>query len=195
MAFTRKLLSGLGIEDDKIDAIIDAHTEVVNALKAQADKYKEDAEKLPNVQKQLDELSKDDGYKEKYTQLKEDFDNYKAEVTEKETTAKKTALYKKMLKEVGVSDKRLDTVIKVDGDIIKGIKISDDGKIENVDALKEKTKEAWADFIVKSETHGTNPANPPSNTGGSMSREDIMKIKDDGERQKAIAENHEMFGF
>lgn len=195
MAFTRKLLSGLGIEEDKIEAIIDAHTEVVNALKAQADKYKEDAEKLPNVQKQLDELSKDDGYKEKYTQLKEDFDNYKAEVAEKETTEKKTALYKKMLKEVGVSDKRLDTVIKVDGDIIKGIKISDDGKIENVDALKEKTKEAWADFIVKSETHGTNPANPPSNTGGSMSKEDIMKIKDDGERQKAIAENHEMFGF
>lgn len=195
MAFTRKLLSGLGIEDDKIEAIIDAHTEVVNALKAQADKYKEDAEKLPDVQKKLDEALKDDGYKEKYTSLKSEYEKYKADVTEKETTEKKTAMYKKLLKEVGISDKRIDTVLKCDSDVIKNIKLDDKGEIENAGDLKSKAKESWSDFIVTVQTHGTNPANPPSNTGGGMSKEDIMKITDTSARQKAIAENHELFGF
>lgn len=195
MAFTRKLLSGLGIEDDKIEAIIDAHTEVVNALKAQADKYKEDAEKLPEVQKKLDEALKDDGYKEKYTSLKSEYDKYKADITEKETTEKKTELYKKLLKDAGVSEKRIDTVVKCDADVIKEIKLNDKGEIESANDLKNKVKDAWSDFIVTTQMHGTNPANPPSNTGGSMSKEDIMKITDTSARQKAIAENHELFGF
>ena len=46
MAFTRKFLSALGIEADKVDQIIDAHTEVTDALKSERDKYKADAEKL-----------------------------------------------------------------------------------------------------------------------------------------------------
>lgn len=31
--------------------------------------------------------------------------------------------------------------------------------------------------------------------GPSMTKEEILKIKDDGERQRKIAENHELFGF
>ena len=46
MAFTRKMLKALGIEEDKIDQIMDAHVEVVDALKADRDTYKADAEKL-----------------------------------------------------------------------------------------------------------------------------------------------------
>ena len=33
MSLTRKFLAALGIEQDKIDEIIEAHTETVNALK------------------------------------------------------------------------------------------------------------------------------------------------------------------
>ncbi len=33
MALTRKFLAALGIEDDKVDEIIQAHTETVNGLK------------------------------------------------------------------------------------------------------------------------------------------------------------------
>ena len=55
MALTRKLLSALGIEADKVEQIIEAHTETVDGLKQQIAQYKSDAEKLPEVQKQLDE--------------------------------------------------------------------------------------------------------------------------------------------
>ena len=51
------------------------------------------------------------------------------------------------------------------------------------------------DFIVKQETHGTGTQSHEGSGGGGMTKEDIMKIKDDTERQRAIAENHELFGF
>ena len=56
MSLTRKALSAMGIEDEKIDQIIEMHTDVTNALKEERDTYKADAEKLPAVQKELNEL-------------------------------------------------------------------------------------------------------------------------------------------
>jgi hypothetical protein len=59
MALTRKFLSALGIDADKVDEIINAHTETVDALKNERDKYKADAEKLPEVQKELDGMKEE----------------------------------------------------------------------------------------------------------------------------------------
>ena len=58
MALTRKFLSALGIEEEKAEQIIAAHTETVDGLKAERDKYKEDAEKLPATQNELAEGSR-----------------------------------------------------------------------------------------------------------------------------------------
>ena len=49
MALTRKLLSALGIEADKIEQIIDAHTETVEALKKERDEFKAKAADLDEV--------------------------------------------------------------------------------------------------------------------------------------------------
>ena len=40
MALTRKLLRSLGIDDEKIETIIDAHGETVEALKKELADYK-----------------------------------------------------------------------------------------------------------------------------------------------------------
>ena len=67
MALTRKMLSGMGLTSEQVDAIIDEHTSVTQGLIADRDKYKADAEKLPEVQKQLDDLQKgDNDWKQKY---------------------------------------------------------------------------------------------------------------------------------
>ena len=57
MALTRKFLAALGIDNDKVDEIIQAHTDTVNGLKDEIEKYKADAEKLPAVEKELKELN------------------------------------------------------------------------------------------------------------------------------------------
>jgi len=54
MALTRKMLKAMEIDDEKIDQIIDAHTDVTDALKADRDKYKADAEKSYNLERELE---------------------------------------------------------------------------------------------------------------------------------------------
>ena len=52
MALTRKLLKGMGLTDEQVDTIIEAHSDTVDGLKEQVKTYKADAEKLPNIQKE-----------------------------------------------------------------------------------------------------------------------------------------------
>lgn len=202
MALTRKFLSALGIDADKVDEIINAHTETVDALKNERDKYKADAEKLPEVQKELDgmkeEAAKNDGknpFEVKYNAIKEEFENYKKEQTAKETKVKKADAYKALLKEAGVSEKRIDAVLRVSD--IDGLKLDKDGAVEGKDALLESIKKDWSDFIVTQGTQGARTPNPPANGGGKTykSKEEIYAIKDTAERQKAIYENRELFGI
>lgn len=203
MSLTRKALVAMGIEAEKIEQIIEMHTEVVDAIKAERDtakedakKFKADSDKLANVEKELTELKekgeKPDAYKVKYEAIKEEFDAYKGEISAKETKAAKSKAYRDMLKEIGISEKRLDSVMRVaDLDSIE----LEDGAIKGVEELKESAKNEWADFIVSEGTVGAKTPTPPANNGGKMSKDDILKIENDTERQRAIAENHELFGF
>lgn len=202
MAFTRKFLAAFGIEADKVDEIINAHVEVVDALKAERDHYKEDAERLPKVEAELKELKdaaekagKDgDTYQVKYEAMKEKYESYKADVEAKQTRATKETAYRELLKEAKVSDKRVDSIIKVSGDTIDKLELDKDGKIKNSSDLLKSITSEWADFIVTETKTGASTSTPPTNNGGSkMSKDDIMAIKDTAQRQKAMLENKELF--
>ena len=193
MALTRKFLASKGLEADVIDEIIQAHTETVEGLKEDRDKYRSDAEKYAEAKEELDkaretlkDYAKEDSYKVKYDALKEDFDTYKKGIETEKTKANKTTAYKALLKEIGISEKRIDAVTRL-AELDK-IKLDKDGKIEGVDDLKKSLSEEWADFIVKDGSQGAGTATPPASGGGAMSKDDIMKIKDTTERQKAWGE-------
>ena len=198
MALSRKFLAALGIEADKIDEIVNAHSETVEALKEERDSYKEKAEKYDKAQKDLEtanktieELNKEDAYKVKYEALKEDFDTYKKGVeTEKTNTTKKEA-YKALLKEIGISDKRIDAVARL-AELDK-IKLNKEGAIEDAENLKKALSEEWADFIVKDGKEGAGTSTPPASTGAKKSKEEILAIKDTAERQQAMLDNKELF--
>ena len=51
MALTRRMLKAMGIEDEKIDQIIEEHAESVNALTTQSDEFKEAAGKADDHKK------------------------------------------------------------------------------------------------------------------------------------------------
>lgn len=197
MALTRKFLSALGIEEAKIDEIISAHADTVNALKEQRDGYKADADKLPTVQRELDDLkasqSGDDPYKEKYENKAREFDEYKKSVEAKELKRSKSTAYKQVLKELNAS--HVDSILKASQTELDKIELDENGKIKDVDKLKESIKKEWADFIVAEGQKGANTATPPANEGSKLSKEDIMKIKDPTARQKAMYENSELFGI
>lgn len=198
MALSRKFLTALGIEAEKIDEIINAHSETVEALKEERDSYKAKAEQsdklqkdLDSAKKQIEDLNKDDAYKVKYEALKEDFDSYKKGIEIEKTNNNKKDAYKALLKEIGISEKHIDKVAKLVE--LDKIKLDKDGKIEGADDLKKSLKEEWSDFIVTDGKEGAGTATPPGNTGGKKTKDEIMAIKDTAERQKAMLENKELF--
>lgn len=183
----------MGIEEEKIDEIISMHSETVDGLKADVAKYKADADALPGVQKELDDLKATGGnWEEKYTNVKKEFDDYKAEQAGKEAKVAKETAYRELLKTTGVDEKRIEAIMKVTN--LDDIKMAD-GKIKDADTLAEGIKTEWADFIPSD--GGKNPVKFDTGVkigGGSpVTKESIMKIKDASQRQKAIAENIALF--
>lgn len=181
MALTRKMLKAMGIEEEKIDQIIEAHTETVDGLKDEAKKLRADAESLPKVQKELDELKTkgDDGYKKKYEDEHAAFEKYKGEQTVKETKAAKSAAYRELLKSAGVSEKRIDSILKVSD--IDAVEL-EDGKVKDAEKLTETIKTEWADFIVATQTQGAQTPNPPANNNaaadlGKMDMKDYIAAR------------------
>ena len=192
MALTRKMLSGMGLTAEQVDAIIDEHTSVTQGLIADRDKYKADAEKLPGVQKQLDDLQKgDNDWKQKYEKEHSDFEAYKKDVDGKETAAKVREAYQKLLEDAGVATKHVKAVLRATD--FSGMKLDKDGNLEGADKLTESIKSDWADFISTTSTQGTGVQNPPAKGGKAKTKEEILAIKDTTERQQAMAENIELF--
>lgn len=167
MALTRRFLSALGIEADKIDEIIAAHTDSIEGLKEQRDKYKADADKLPEVQKELDDLKKQgngEDWESKYNELKTEYDQYKTDIDAKETKIAKEKAYTDLLKEAGVSEKRIASILRVTN--LDDVEL-EDGKVKDHDAVKGNIETEWSDFIVRQEEQGAKTATPPTNNSGS----------------------------
>lgn len=163
MALTRRMLKGMGITEEQIDTIIEAHTDTVDALKAERDNYKTEAEKVTQLEADLAEAQKEKGFKAKYEQEHSNFEAYKQNQAETEAKAKKESAYKKLLQKVGVSEKRIDSVLKVT-DVSK-LELDDDGNIKTAEELEKTIKTEWADFIVTDGTKGADVTNPPAEGG------------------------------
>lgn len=201
MAITRKLLKGMGLTEEQQDTIIEAHTDTVNGLKADIDRYKADAEKLPGVQKELDDLKGkgDDGYKAKYESEHKAFEDYKKTVDAEKTTAAKEKAVEAVLKKIGVSEKRLQSVAKLakaDG-LLDALELNDDGAVKEADKLEKSLKDSYSEYITTTSTKGADTPTPPANSGGAnLTMADIYKkdekgryVMDYGARLKAIEEN------
>lgn len=196
-SLTRKFLASIGIEEDKIDLIVEKHNEVLTEIKDERDKLKEDAAKLPEIEKELNTLksqvSGTDSYKDKFEALQKEYNDFKADVESKQTTAKKESAFRNILKDIGIPEKRIDSVVKVSD--INGIELDGEG-IKDEATLKESLKKEWSDFITTTKVEGVPSANPPTSTGKTtMTKEQIRAIPDASARQKAMLENPTLFGL
>ena len=196
MALTRKYLKSIGLNEDQIEGVIEEHTSVTNDLKETIKTLQADADKLPIVQKELDDLKAagDGGYKEKYEAEVKAHKEYRQQIESEKETARTDADVLALCKEAGIArEKALHLIVK-DFDRSK-IERDKDGNITNRDALIKAVKTDYADFVATPGNQGTPPATPPSGSGTTYkSRAEIMKIKDTTERQQAIKENLALFG-
>lgn len=152
----------MSIDEEKIDEIISAHSETVTALKEQRDGYKADAEKLPTVEKELNELKQtaggDNPLEKQYNDLKAEYDSYKATIEAEKVKDKKAQAVRGLLKEINIGDKWVDRIVKFTN--FDDIELDGDN-LKNADGLKERYKKDYSDCIVKTQTEGVNTETPP----------------------------------
>ena len=209
MAFTRKFLAALGIEPDKVDEIIAAHAEVVDGLKAQNAEGKDAAAQLAKVTAQLETAKKSlaeaeqkladaekDDYKGKFEAEKAAREKLESDVAAKESAAKKEAALTAAAKAKKYSDDAIAMILDSKKDYASRIELDKDGKPTNVDAILSEIAADRPSLVPKTTAAHHTPATPPANTGaGKPTKEEIMKIKNTADRQRAIAENPELFGL
>ena len=180
--------------DDLENRLIALHLGVVDPLKDQLQTYKTDAEKLPAVQKELDDLkaANDGGYKEKYEAEVKAHKEYKQKVEAEKITARDDADVLSLCKEAGIGRESALRMISKEIDRSK-IKRGDDGQIANREELVNSIKAEYAEYVGASQNSGTPTVTPPTGAVGSMTREQILNIKDAHVRQQAIADNMHLF--
>lgn len=186
MALTRKFLKALGIEEDKIEQIIESHVETVSSIKEERDAYKVNSDKLADVEKELEDVktksSKNNNWEVKYNALKEDFDTYKNEQTAKATKDAKINAYRKLLKDSGVAEKRIDAVLRVTN--LDDFEIDENGVINDSDKISENIKDEWSDFIVEVTERGADVKNPPKGDGGNEKSYEEMTMDEYAKMRK-----------
>lgn len=165
MAFSRMFLKSLGLTDEQVQAVIEEHTAVTDALK----KFKEDAGKLADVQKELDDLKEAtadyETIKKDLATEKQSFADYKKQVEGKETLSKVKDAYKELLKEAKIDSKRIDAILRITD--WNGMKLNTEGKLEGADKLTESIKKDYAEFVVKEGSKGAEPETPPADENNS----------------------------
>lgn len=174
MSLTRAMLKGMGLTEEQIGAVIEEHTAVTSALIAERDKFKADAEKLPELQTELDKLKlSGESWQSKYETEHTAFEDYKKGVARTELVAKVRAAYRKLLTECNIGERHLDAILKVtDTD---SLKLNEDGTLANADKLKEGIKTEWAGFVYKQGKQGADVDTPPGNTGA-MTKDEFTKL-------------------
>lgn len=176
MSLTRKMLKGMSLTEEQVDSIIENHTETVNGLKDEITKLTEEKESLENDKKELEKSNKalekfkaehgDEGenpFEAKYNELKEEYDSYKEGVEAEKKEQKDKATYKKILKEAGVLEATIDSVIKITD--LEKLKYDKDGNLTNKEELINEAKETWKAFIPTTTVQGATVTTPPSNDG------------------------------
>lgn len=193
MGFSRSFLKATGLSDEQITAVMEEHTAVTDALKSQRDSYKEQAEKAADLQKQLEALQSGEDYKQKYEDEHKAFEDFKNKTAQDAETAKIRAAYRKMLADEGISEKRLDSILRIT-DFSK-MKLDKDGNLDKADEIRKSINSEWGEFKTTVTEKGAVVEKPLQTGKATKTKEEIFAIRDTAERQKAIAENHELFGF
>lgn len=198
MAFRRNTLKAMGLTDEQVESVIELHTETVNALKADIDKFRDDSEKLTEVKEKLDKAQKEletvkkDDYKGKYESEKAAHDKLKADIATNETKAMKSSAFKAMLKEKGYSENAINKITKYGG-YVDGVELDENNTVKDSEKLMNSIETEWSEYKPQAGTSRHTPVTPPVGGKVTKTKDDIMKIEDATERRQAIAENLELF--
>jgi hypothetical protein len=175
MAFSRDFLKALNLTDEQVSAVIQEHTSVTDALKAQRDQAKQELEtakkeaaKVSELQKEIDGYKNGEDYKAKYEKAVKDHEDYVKGVEAKESAEKVKTAYRKLLADEQIKADRIDFVLNHTD--LSTVKLDKDGNLTDVETLKKTindSKDGWGVFKVTTKERKQTVANPPEGDVGS----------------------------
>lgn len=173
--------------------LVALHLGVVDPLKDDLTKYKTDAEKLPSVQKELDDLKAagDGGYKEKYEKEHSAFEAFKTDITAKESKAAKEKAVRAYFESKNITGTNLDLAMRGCGEEMAALELNGE-KIKDTKSLDALVDGTYKGLVSKQTVRFDTGAR--FNGGGKpMTKDEIMQITDRAERRAAIAANMDLF--
>ena len=173
--------------------LVALHLGVVDPLKDDLTKYKADAEKLPSVQKEVDDLKAagDGGYKEKYEKEHSAFEAFKTDITAKESKAAKEKAVRAYFESKNITGANLDLAMRGCGEEMAALEL-DGEKIKDTKSLDALVDGTYKGLVSKQTVRFDTGAR--FNGGGKpMTKDEIMQINDRAERRAAIAANMDLF--
>lgn len=193
MALSRKFLKAMGLTEEQVDSVIEAHRETVDGLQKSLTTAEEKAKKFDDIEKELNEIKKANSGKEdfkmKYENEHTAFEKYKSEITAKETKAAKEKAVSAYFESKGITGKNLAIAMRGCRSELGEIEL-DGEKIKDKTALDELVKGDFAGLVATTEIKGATTANPPANTGGStfekMTLADKMKFANEHPNDEAV---------
>lgn len=179
-----------------INAIVSAIKNAVGNEYVEKERYKAKLAEIDTLKEQTqtaeDNATTAEKWKDKYNALKSDFETYKQDQAKREEHATKETAYKELLRDAGIPERHMVKVLKYSD--VDAVELDDKGKIKSAKDLLKEIKEEWSDHIEKTDKKGADTSTPPAGSGKTYSsKAEIYKIKDATERQKAIAENINLF--
>lgn len=129
---------------------------------------------------------------DEYKKLKKEFDDYKAEVSGKEAKAAKERAARAYFEGKGITGKSLDIAMRGSSAEIDALELDGD-KIKDTAALDALVKDTYSGLVSTTTMRGAQTVTPPANSGNAKTKKEIFEIKDTAERQRAIAQNLELF--
>lgn len=189
----REFLRGLGVDEEHIPKILDEHHDSLKEYKESANKVSDLEEQLKtandelaNRDKQIEDLkSSTEGNEDLQKQLEE----YKANNEQYESKLKQVQLDSAIKLAVAKdANDPSDVLAFIDKD---GLEVSDDGSIKGLDDKLSALKENKPYLFQAQQKTGRTPTEGKPTPA--YTKEDIMNIKDAGERIKAIQANPQLF--
>lgn len=156
MSLTRRALTTMGIDNEKIDQIIEMHTETVNGLKEQLASYKSESEKLSSMSKELQELTE---YKEKYEAEKKSFDDFKKNIETQRINESKEKAYRQLLSNNKIKPSKMDLIMRTVN--LSDLELDENNNLKGSEDISKSITNDWADFIETTYVKGTETASPP----------------------------------
>ena len=170
MALSRNFLKALGLTEEQVNSIVEANAESISGLKDELKTEREKANRLGEVEKELNDLKTANAGKQDFEALYNAehtaFESYKSEITAKEArTAKEAAIGAFFEKNNILGKQKKIAMMAIKGDI-DGYEVDEDGKLKDTKPLETLIKEDFAGLVSTTKTEGANIAEPPANIGG-----------------------------